>query len=128
MDDYSAFFATIDRYKTTPFSWGKHDCSLFVADAIEALRGVDYAKPFRGQYKTEKAAYKCLAKYGGIDGYLDGLFSRVHPSTARRGDILKVGNEIFSVGVCAGQTVWYMDQDGVKNIPARLGAIAWRVA
>lgn len=128
MDNYTEFYNLIESYKAKPFSWGESDCSLFVADAILALRGVDYAEPFRGKYKTQKTAYKALQKYGGIDGYLDGLFDRIPPTMAKRGDIIKVGGDVFSVGICAGVYTWFMDTEGVKNIKTKLGVSAWRVA
>ena len=29
--------------RSVPFKWGANDCALFVADAIEAMTGVDFA-------------------------------------------------------------------------------------
>ena len=127
MDDYTAFYAILDDYKQRPFVWGDSDCSLFVADCLLALKSVDYAAPFRGKYDNQKTAYKALKKYGGIDGYLNGLFEAIPPNLARRGDIIKVGGDLFSVGISAGQTTWFMDEAGIKNIPTKLGVAAWRV-
>lgn len=123
---YPAFYAMIEDYKTRPFEWGEADCCLFVADALAALYGKDYAAPFRGKYTTEKGAYKLLKKYDGIEGYLDGLFERVPVAFAQRGDIIKVGDTAFSVGIVSGREAYFMDVNGVKNIPTSKGVIAWR--
>ena len=51
----------------TPFEWGKFDCCLFVADAVEAMTGTDFAAPFRGRYTTATGSARALKKYGSGD-------------------------------------------------------------
>ncbi len=48
-----------------PFTWGKSDCCLFSADAINCAGGFDIAEGFRGRYKNEKEAYELLTSYAG---------------------------------------------------------------
>lgn len=51
----------------TPFQPGTHDCSLFTAGAVEAVRGDDPAAPYRGNYTTVAGGLALLA----ADGYAD---------------------------------------------------------
>ena len=45
----------IEARRLEPFAWGKNDCALFAADAVNLLIGVDYAESLRG-YTTERGA------------------------------------------------------------------------
>ncbi|QPG06566.1 hypothetical protein IT774_05175 [Salinimonas marina] len=47
-----------------PFEWGKFDCCLFAADAVQLITGQDYAAPFRGTYTTQLGAARSLKRYG----------------------------------------------------------------
>lgn len=127
MADYPAFYAKIDEYKKRPFVWGEADCCLFVADALIALTGTDYAAPFRGKYTTATGAMKALAPYGGLSGYLDSVFQRVPVNMAQRGDIIMAGDGVYSAGIVAGRDIWFMDNDGVKPFDRKQGKLAWRV-
>lgn len=49
-----------------PFAWGAHDCALLVADAAEALTGVDPAADLRGRYSSEGGAHRLLMRRLGL--------------------------------------------------------------
>ena len=49
-----------------PFSWGEHDCLMWLADWIEARRGLDPAAEWRGRYRSERGAMRIVAEAGGM--------------------------------------------------------------
>lgn len=49
-----------------PLAWGRHDCCLFAADAVQACTGHDPAADLRGTYHTEQAARRLLVTAGGL--------------------------------------------------------------
>lgn len=80
------------RHLQTPSSWGESDCLLKVADAIEAVTGIDLAGSIRGKYKTEAGAAKLLRKRGhtNVESLLEELFDPVGRLLAQRGDVVTI--------------------------------------
>lgn len=50
-----------------PFAWGQADCSLFMADWVRYVRGIDPAAPLRGRYRTAIGAARHIRRLGGIE-------------------------------------------------------------
>lgn len=55
-DWQSAFAEFVAGRIHDPFEWGRNDCALFAADAVEAMTGRDLAKAWRGRYSTAEDA------------------------------------------------------------------------
>jgi hypothetical protein len=53
------------RVAREPFKYGRLDCGLFVAGAIDALVGVDVVAELRGQYSTRREAFDVIASHCG---------------------------------------------------------------
>ena len=51
-----------------PFKWGANDCSMFSADCIQAMTGIDIASDFRGLYTDEAGAAAAIEKVTGVKG------------------------------------------------------------
>lgn len=75
----------IEASRDLPFEWGKRDCMLYAADAVQVQTGKDLAEPFRG-YTTEKQARRILQDQGGMVVLVDSLLSR-RDGSLQRGDI-----------------------------------------
>lgn len=87
--------------RKTPFEWGRHDCALFAADAVQAITGVDPAAEYRG-YSDEREALRIIKDAGGMRGLVPLPEKPV--GMAQRGDAviaLIEGRETF--GVCVGE-------------------------
>ena len=78
-----------------PFAWGKNDCCLMPADAIQAFTGVDLASEFRGKYNDQASALAAIKSIAGGKTAEDaaawcaskaGLAEWSHPKLAQRGD------------------------------------------
>lgn len=50
-----------------PFAWGRADCSLFMADWVQRVRGIDPAAPLRGRYRTALGAARHIRRRGGFE-------------------------------------------------------------
>ena len=83
----------LNRAATIPFTWGKHDCLLWLADWILERRGIDPAIGIRGGYDSILQAARIVREAGGMQSLVDittrpaGL-SRT--ASAARGDIAVV--------------------------------------
>lgn len=99
----------IQNRRNTPFSWGKHDCCMFAADAVIAITGYDYAEVFRHRYTTELGAYRVLKREGfsGVEEVLTGLLGEASPRLAAcRGDVVLIEhNGSDTAGIMFGDVV-----------------------
>jgi len=125
------------KRKNSSFRYGRNDCCLFVADAIEKMTGVDPAWEFRGKYKTKSGAKHLLLQFAG-GNILETVkrltisygMPEISINFAGRGDIALVNGEM-------GDALGVIDMTGEKvAIPGRKGLVffptiaikkAWRV-
>lgn len=85
----------IAKNKRRPFEWGEFDCCLFAADAYQIITGQDYAKDFRGRYKTKIGASRAI-KAAGFDD-LKGLLTSIFGEP-------KVGIDLSRGSLCIVET------------------------
>ena len=124
--------------RATPFVWGKWDCCLFVADAIQTITGVDLACGLRAKYSSLREARWILrARYGSgsIVRSVAKLFSvaaipEVPPRLAHRGDpvIARRGTD-FQIGVIGlnGSIVITSEANGLVRVSRSLAVRAWHI-
>jgi hypothetical protein len=110
-----------------PFEWGTNDCCLFAANAVLAMTGEDYAKPYRG-YKTAKGALSRLKDIGVAGVATNALGAPKAPLFAQRGDVVsfETGDGI-ALGVCIGAKIAAVGQDGLVMLPMSQAIQAWSV-
>lgn len=134
----------IESRATRAFEWGTHDCSLFAADCVLELIGIDPAKEFRGKYSTEAGAYRALLTgtraYETFDTAVDGIaadigFAEVPPLTAQRGDVVLIdslypptptGRPALGVVHLDGR-IAAAGADGLVFLPLAAAKRAWRI-
>lgn len=115
----------LDR-RNAPFKWGENDCCLFVADAVKALHGIDYAKELRG-YTTRFGAARRIYKAGGLSSIVDAMLSPISPALARRGDVVMfVAQDGEALGLCVGSKFAAAGLDGVRFFGLEHAKRAWR--
>ena len=115
---------------TEEFKWGQFDCCLFAADFVKEITGTDYAKPFRGKYKTVKGAYSALKKYGRgkLVDTVSGILPTIPVPLAGRGDVVCTdlgGND--ALGICVGEYSIFLTPEGGGKIKTLDCKMAWRV-
>lgn len=110
-----------DSRQSSPFSFGAHDCCLFVCDAVQSFTGVDLAEGIRG-YIGEQEANDVLAEYGGVVGVTETVTARfglpeIIPAKAKRGDIV----------ICTTETptLCIIDTSGKPTAPHLDGGLSW---
>lgn len=130
LPDWEEWLATmLADWQGVAFAWGKHDCLMFAAAAIEAVTGVDPGKGHRGKYRSQASAFRHLGKLGAtsVPAYLDSLFPATVPALARRGDL--VVDHDGNAGVCIGAVALFVGEEGgapgLLRVPLSGWAGAW---
>jgi hypothetical protein len=123
----------IEERSDKPFEWGKNDCCLFVADAVKAITGIDYAASFRTKYENKNGAYKALKKFasGDIIETIKKIanqnnFKEISPKLAKRGDIGIVYPKQALV-ICLGSKWAWQGEKGLEFISYKDIFIAWSI-
>lgn len=110
-----------------PFEWGTNDCCLFAANAVLAITGDDYAKPYRG-YKTAKGALSRLKGIGVAGVATKALGAPKAAVFAKRGDVVSFDSgDGIALGVCVGAKIAAVGQDGLVMLPMSEALQAWSV-
>lgn len=121
--------ALITARLQAPFAWGRMDCCLFAADAIQACTGHDPAADLRGTYATAEQAAQVLHRAGGVAGAAIKRAGPVVPvALAQPGDIglLTRGVDHPALAVYGG-TVWHAPgAAGLQSHAAAAVTRAWR--
>lgn len=85
------------------FAWGRHDCFLWVADAVHALTGRDPAADLRGTYSTACGALRRLRALGGMQALAAQRFGpQVPVAQAQAGAVV-----LLPPSVCLDVTARY---------------------
>lgn len=132
-DWHSRLSDYIDAVRRTPFAYGRHDCALFAAGAVEAMTGVDPSVELRGKYKTLGGGLRQLKRLGFADHgeFAAFLFEEVHPSHAQIGDIaaIDLGGGAIALGVVQGARIFVLrpDVQGMATVDLLTASKAFRV-
>lgn len=122
-----------------PFAWGKNDCALFSADAVQSITGVDIAAEFRGKYADKDSALALIKRICNGSTVADaaahcaarhGLAEHKSPLLAKRGDLVIVndgGNPISGVIHLNGRHVVVMAEAGWKLTSIQNVKRAWAI-
>lgn len=114
-----------------PFAPGQHDCALFAAGAVEAMTGVDYARPFKGRYTTLKGGVRLLREAGFADhiALAASRLDEIAPAFAAPGDLAVIDTpEGPAMGVVQGESVYVLTVDRLGLVPMLGATRAFRVA
>lgn len=117
----------IDSVYTKRFRWGSFDCSLFALDCVDVMCKTEFAKEWRGTYKTEKEAYEALEARGGFNDVLVSYGLIKNPvEKAMRGDIAFLGGD-KALGVVVGDTVICTGLKSLVSVPISRVLHVWSV-
>ena len=125
-------FTVVKKAKQSTFVWGENDCALFACDCVKAMTGIDHASKARGKYKTEKGAWRALAKIEGVktlpelaDKYLG---SRIDLVNAKRGDVVSlIVDSAEALGIVVGSCAVFLTINGARTVPLHECILAWEV-
>lgn len=105
------------------------DCALFVAGAVEAMTGEDFAADLRGYGSIERGLVE-LRRRGFDDhvAYVASLFEEVPVAFAQPGDIAVVPVETGeALGLVQGEAIYVSGIDGRYLVPLLSATRAFRV-
>jgi hypothetical protein len=126
-------------HASTPFQWGRFDCCLFAADAIQAITKVDIASEFRNRYHDQASAFALIKQITGGTTVADaaaycatkhGMSEWTYPMFAQRGDLVVFengSNLIAGVVNLSGTQVVSVSESGLVTAPVTAIRRAWRV-
>lgn len=121
--------AYLAQVREAPFAWGRHDCALFVAGAVEAMTGEDLARGVRS-YRSKAAGLAALQARGHADheALAAALLEEVPPLLARPGDVVVTDGEGGpALGIVQGEQVYLVGLEGLGLAPRSAVRRAFRV-
>ena len=134
----SALSAYLTAVAAAPFHYGRFDCGLFVAGAIEAMTGVDVVPGLRETYSDRKSAFAAVRSICGrvtMEALADVLTAKycmpeVAPAMAWRGDVVQLRQgRTSSLGIVAmhGTEILTPYRGGLLRLPRAHATRAWHV-
>jgi hypothetical protein len=127
-----ALDAYVDAHRHKPFAWGTNDCWTFAGGLVEAITGDNVTKGYRGKHRTARGALGHM-KRAGADTVADFVAQRleeIHPINAQIGDLMAIPTDDafgHSVGICNGERVLVLTQNGVDSWDRMTATRAFRV-
>lgn len=118
-DWQNRLIAYLHEARRRPFEPGVHDCALFLAGAVQAQTGSDYAAPWRGRYTTERGGLRVLRKDGHADhiAAAAAFLPEKTPSFAQAGDGAVVPTESGpALGVVQGSRIYVLRPEGLALV------------
>ena len=116
--------------RARPFAYGEHDCALFAAGAVQAMKGVDPALEWRGRYTTQRGGLRVLRRAGFRD-HIEAVaaqFPEIPVSSALPGDLAAIGTEDGpALGVVQGAAIYVLGPGGLGLMPRSAATRAFRV-
>lgn len=126
-----ALAAFTRAHMRTTYAWGRHDCALFAAGAVEAMTGTDFAAEFRGKYEDEGGARRVLTSLGceNVGDLASRYLPEIVPAQARRGDVVMIEGQLGPfLAVVDGRTAVGPSARGLTHTPVEMASRAWGVA
>ena len=127
----------IDSLRDRPFAWGENDCLNFANQAHLAMTGKPLASDWVGNYKTAFGAKRHYVKllktqgFANIEQALDKRLLRIHVKLPPRGSLVgrAAHNQVtnLALGVCIGEKVAFISDEGVVFLPTQAGDIFWAI-
>ena len=114
-----------------PFEEGQHDCALFLANAVAAMTGVDFAAPYRGRYTTTRGGLRMLRKNGFADHVALAAHHLTEIAVARAtpGDGAVVPDTYgLALGVVQGECIYVLTPTGLALVDLLRATRAFRVS
>jgi hypothetical protein len=123
----SKLYEHIAANSSCQFSWGKNDCCLFVARAVDVICDTEHATSLASRYHDEVTAQEYIAQSGGIAAAVD-TFIGPHKTEGRpmRGDVALIKhNNLEALGICVGSDIAVKTTDGISYVSHSSVIVYW---
>jgi hypothetical protein len=115
---------TVADHKHVPFSYGRHDCSIFAAKCADAITGSNWLGTL--DYTDLKTAAAFRRREGGLDAAVTKrLGEPLAGCGARRGDICLIDRK--TLGVSLGTTIAVLSDKRLVFYPITRAQKHWRI-
>lgn len=124
--------AVVEAARHRPYDLGRWDCFRFACAAYEAVTGRRIGEEWEGRYASPKEALRLIREFGRGDEAtaVSRLLGRdpVPVLMAQRGDwMLYRDGRGPHLGICLGDRIAVLADDGLRFLPLRAAEAAWRV-
>ena len=119
----------LDSVRTTPYTWGEHDCAMFAAKATDARLGTDYADKVRAFGATSARAYRKLLRDGkSLEQLTTGILGDPVVKKIEEGDVVLIGKgHRAALAVAVPPLAFAAGPDGLLPVPLAAVTRVWRV-
>lgn len=119
----------VESVRASPYHPVTHNCALFVAGAIRAMRDDDPVKQLGVELRSVGDIDATLERYGGVRGVCDTYLGPARaPLLASRGDVVvKKGLGGDTLGLCMGPHALFLSEDGLQARDLAECENCWRV-
>jgi hypothetical protein len=114
---------TVADHKHVPFSYGRHDCSIFAAKCADAITGSNWLGTL--DYTDLKTAAAFRRREGGLDAAVTKRLGEPLTGFGRRGDICLIDRK--TLGVSLGTTIAVLSDKRLVFYPITRAQKHWRI-
>jgi hypothetical protein len=120
----TAYLAACRAWRFRP---GVHDCATFVAGWVKEANGTDYARGWRGKYRSLKKGQELLQEAGHADhvAFAAAHFEEIPPAFAQTGDLAVIQGR--ALGIVSAERVFVLRPDGLGHVSLSKAERAFRV-
>lgn len=129
LHDWQVRFEAFARERARePFAWGRNDCALFAADAVEAITGRHLCEELRG-HRSAREALRVLQEIGGVRGLATAALGEPIPALmAAVGDVVVIqAGKREALAVCNGSSAITAGPAEMVAVSMQQALAAWKV-
>lgn len=118
-------------HRSKEFSYGYHDCCLFVARCVDAMCDTHYEEQIIAKYKyqSEEEANRHIENDGGLlEMVTDFLGDPMPRAFAMPGDVVLLRDNGEAVlGIVEAHNAVAASRNGFISVPLKYAVVAWRI-
>lgn len=130
-----AFWSHVARYRLEPFVWGVHDCALFAARGVDAIRGTTTANEIYRDFTVNSAAdyLRVIKEHGSLAEMVEARFGavvgpRMPVSWCSIGDVLVLRYEERDIlGLHEGHHAIAPGMTHLEVLPLEIAVAGWKI-
>ena len=131
-DWHARLHDAVEQSKIITFSYGLHDCCLWVARCVDVMCDTRFCAAIRERfnYRDEASATEVLNAGGGLPALVEEFLGPpTNPKLAAPGDVVlaRNGDGLPILGIVVGHNIVVAGQSGVIALPPSAAVLCWKV-